>query len=221
MADILTLPEFRIAQGTDPTDTRNDAQWSQWLPFVSAAIRSFTERDFGSPNVTEQRTFDYDGSGFLDIDDASVITAVTLAYTYSSDIVLAAEEWTARPNKRDDSPVFYYIALPAYVGATPFGSPEMGFERNLDVYARERAGLTLPSMVKVDGTWGWPTIPGDVKMAAIWAMEEWISRPSGEALTSEAIEGWSRAWGTRGPGSAASALPARSLDILAAYAKFH
>jgi hypothetical protein len=220
MADILTLAEFRTAMGTDPTDTRHDAQWTQWLGFVSAAIRSFTERDFGSPNVTEQRTFDYDGSGFLDIDDASVITAVTLAYLYSAEITLSSDEWIARPNRRDDSPVFYYIAMPAYVGGT-FGSPEMGFERNLDVYARERAGLVMPSMVKVDGTWGWPTIPGDVKMAAIWTMQEWISRPSGEALSSEAIEGWSRAWGGRGNAAAAAALPSRSLDILAAYTKLH
>jgi hypothetical protein len=220
MADILTLAEFRVAQGTDPTDTRNDAQWTQWLSFVSAAIRSLTERDFGAPIVTEQRTFEYDGSGYLDIDDASAITAVTLSYPYSADIILSADEWTAKPTRRDDAPVFWYIAMPGYVGATA-GSPEMGFERNLDVYARERAGLVTPSLVKVDATWGWPVIPGDVKMAAIWTMQEWISRPSGEGLTSEAIEGWSRSWAGRGGTSAAAlAVPARALDILANYTKF-
>lgn len=211
LADLITLAEYRVAAGYDPTNTYDDAKISQWIPFASESIRSFTERDFGAPVVTEQRTFEYDGSGFLDIDDAAEITDVTV-----DDVSLSSDEWSAEPGRRDDAPVFTYIRLPCYIGWTS-GSPEMGFERNLDVYYRERNLYQLPSLIKVTGTWGWSFIPGDIKMSAIWTLQEWLSRPSGEGLSSEAIEGWSRAWG--GTANAAMAIPARARDILATYSK--
>lgn len=219
MADLITLAYYRTAAGIDPTDTRDDARITQWIPAVSNIIRAFTERDFGAPAVTEERIFEYDGSGYLDIDDAASITAVKLVYPLATDITLESTDWTAKPARRDDSPVFTYIVMPGYVGATA-GSPEMGFTRNLDVYARERGSYALPANVKVTGTWGWPTVPEAVQQAAVWTLDEWRSRPSGEGLTAESIEGWSRAWGTRQGASAASlAIPARARDILAAYAK--
>lgn len=218
--DLVTLAEYRIAAGIDPTDTRDDARISMWIPFVSQAIRSFTERDFGAMTVTEQREFEYDGSGYLDIDDAAGIQQVAVSYPGGApDVILDTDEWTAKPQRRDDAPVYYYIELPSYVGAVG-GSPEMGFGRNLDVYYRERRNWGLPRTVKVTATWGWPVIPGDIKMAAIWTLQEWMARPSGEGLTAEAIEGWSRTWGVRGGGAAAAlAIPQRARDILVNYAK--
>jgi hypothetical protein len=218
-ADLLTLAEYKTAAGIGVTDTRQDAKITQWIPWMSQAIRAFTERDFGAGSVTEERIYEYDGSGYLDIDDAATITAVSFTYISAPDIVLSVDEWAAKPERRDDAPVYQWILLPGYAGGM-YGSPEMGFTRNLDVFYRENRNWPLPSKVKVNGTWGWPVIPGDIKMAAVWTMQEWISRPSGEGLTAEAIEGWSRTWGTKAGGSAAAlAIPERARDILANYAR--
>lgn len=219
MADLITLDYYRTAAGTDDTDTRDDARIEQWIPAVSNMIRAFTERDFGTEAVTEERTFEYDGSGYLDIDDATEIDSVALVYPLATDITLESTDWTAKPQRRDDAPVYTYLVMPGYVGATS-GSPEMGFTRNLDVYARERGSYALPSTVKVTGTWGWPDVPEAVQQAAVWTIDEWLSRPTGEGLTAESIEGWSRAWGTRqGASAAALAIPARSRDVLANFAR--
>lgn len=218
MADLLTLAEYRTATGVDLTDTRYDARVTQWLPWASQAIRNFTERDFGAPTVIEERTFEYDGSGYLDIDDAFSISQVSFAYPNSPDIILTVDDWSPKPERRDDAPVYQYILMPGYVGQS-WGSSEMGFTRNLDVYFRERGAWGLTTKVKVTATWGWPDIPGDIKMAMVWTIQEWLARPSGESVTAEAIEGWSRSWGGRGVAASAYAIPQRARDILVNYAK--
>lgn len=219
MPDLITLEEFRAATGRSVTDTRDDARFTQLIPFVSAAIRSFTERDFAAPIVTEERVFEYDGSGFLDIDDASDVQSVALTYpnTGVADHVLPATDWTPKPQRRDDAPVYHYIALGR--GWTA-GSPEMGFERNLDVWAREHPYGVSSALVKVTATWGWPVVPGDVKVATIWTMQAWLTRPSGQGVTSEAIEGWSRSWGSRDASTARLAIPDEARDLLVSYAKW-
>lgn len=218
MADLLTLDEYRLIAGVDPTDTRPDTQIEAWLPLVSAAVRSLTERDFGSAIVTESRTFEYDGSGYLDIDDASEIEKVTFNYPGGVTIDLDPDSYTPKPTRRDDSPVYHYIEIPPYAGWMG-GSPEMGFKRNLDIYAREANNWRPTQRVTVLGTWGWPTVPPDVKMAAVWTLQEWYARPRGDGLTSESIEGWSRSWGGRSGEGISMAVPARARDILMNYAK--
>lgn len=217
-SDLITLAELRSKLGVHVTDTRKDALYESMIPAASAAIRSFTERDFGAPTVTEERTFEYDGSGYLDIDDAAEVTQVAFVNPLTADLVLDSDLWQPKPSRRDDAPVYYYVIIgsPGSVG-----SPEMGFARNLDVYAREGRLPGLTATAKVTATWGWPTVPEDVKMAATWTIREWLDRPSGDALTAEAIEGWSRTWGGRGGagGAAALAIPARARDLLANYAK--
>lgn len=218
---LITLDEFRAIQGIDPTYTVDDIRYLALLGPVSDAIRSYTERDFGLPVVTEQRTYEYDGSGFLDIDDASDVTDVTLAYPYGApDITLSGDEWRPMPARRADSQIYTYISMPGYVGHVPGMDPEMGFTWNLDVYARERGRWALPSNVKVTGTWGWLSIPSDVKMAAAWVLQSWVTRPTSDGLSSEAIEGWSRSWGSRsGSSAAALAIPEPVHDLLARYSK--
>ncbi len=220
-SDILTLEEYRAALGMDITYTLQDDRFTALIPFVSDAIRSFTERDFGAPTVTEDRLFEYDGSGYLDIDDASEIQSV--AYTYPNsgvnDLPLTERDWTPRPQWRDDSQVYYYIAIHggwAFAGV----SPEMGFERNLDVWVREHGFAGGGGQVRVTATWGWPTVPGAVKMAAIWTMQAWLSRPQGQGLTAEAIEGWSRSWGNNANNSQPRlAIPDEARDLLVQFSK--
>lgn len=216
--DLVTLSEVKAVLGKDPMDTRDDAKLTALIPYVSDAVRTFTERDFGAPTITEARTYEYDGSGFLDIDDASAITEVRMLVPNGTDVVLTPETWTAAPARRDDAPMYSYIRMPI-LGSWGI-SPAMGFTYNLDVYAAERGGLWT-SNVQVTGTWGWATVPGDIKLAAIWTLQEWSSKAASEGLTAEAIEGYSRSWGGRNAGGTAQALaiPNRARDILAAYSK--
>lgn len=220
MADLVTLSEVRAILGIDPTNTRDDAAYTALIPGASDLIKSYTERSFGDSVVTEERTFDYDGSGYLDIDDATDITLVKLAYPYGApDITLTTDDWKPMPSRRADAPVYTYIDMPAYVGAV-WGSPEMGFANNLDVYARERGSYGIPPRIKVTGTWGWTTVPEDIKLAAAWLVQSIKSRPISDGLSSEAIEGWSRSWGMRAGSSAASlAIPEPVRDILARYSR--
>lgn len=219
MADLLTLAEYRALAGYETSDTSDDGKISQRLDAVSQAIRAFTERDFGASSVTEQRTYEYDGSGYLDIDDAATISAVAATYG-GTDVVLDSEMWQPKPERRDDAPIYQYILLPPFLGGS-LQSPEMGFARNLDVYYREHRVWGFPSKIKVTATWGWPVIPSDVKLAAYWTLREWLERDSGEGLQAEAIEGWSRSWGRSGEVAVAMAIPPRARDILANYAKLN
>jgi len=219
-APLITLAELRLGLGIDPTDTRNDTKYDAWISYVTDAIKSFTERDFGAPTVTEIRTFEYDGSGFLDIDDASAITDVTLSFPTGTDVLLPTTDWIAKPQRRDDSPVYSYINLPCWAGQG-YGSPEMGFMYNLDVYVRDHPYGVWSPTVKVTATWGWPVVPGDVKQAAIWTIEEWEARSSGEGVSAEAIAGWSRSWGSKSGATSAMALSSRAMDLLARYTKMN
>lgn len=218
-ADLLTLAELRTFLGIDPTDTRDDAMYEAMIPAVSQVIRNYTGRDFGAETVTEERTFDYDGSGFLDIDDADEITQVAFVVPNSTDYVLDADAWRPMPVRRDDAPVYTYISIyTSYPWA--LGSPQMGFTRNLDVIAAEGRLGGWTSLAKVTGTWGWPDVPVDVKMAAYWTIKDWKNSASAEGLTAEAIEGFSRSWGGRAGGSGPSlAIPNKARDILANYQK--
>lgn len=220
MADLLTLNELKAMLNIDPTDTRKDAMYSAVIPPASDAIRAWTERDFGAAMVTEMREFDYDGSGYLDIDDAAAITEVAFTVPHGTDIVLDADEWRAQPSRRDDSPVFWYVYMPGRVGPVA-ASPEMGFARNMDVYAAEGRYTSIPSIAKVTGQWGWPDVPGAVKLATVWTIVDWTSKPDAENLTSEAIAGYARSWGRNSAGglTQAMAIPNKARDILAQYQK--
>jgi hypothetical protein len=218
---LITLDEYRVRAGYDPTDTRDDEQIKVLIKAASAAVVSFTERDFGVDSVTEERTYPYDGDGFLDIDDASLVTDVKLVVPHADDYLLSTDDWTAAPARRDDSPVYYYIVLPRYAGGLGF-SPAMGFTRNLDVLAAEgRLGYPTSVSMKVTATWGWPDVPDDVKLAVVWTIQDWMSRSDqgSEALTAEAIADFSRSWGGRSGGTQmpALAIPNRARDILSAY----
>src|SRR4051794_16344305 len=109
MADLITLESLRNLLGYDVTDTRDDLRYTALIPLASQAVRSYTERDFGAPLVTEERTFEYDGSGYLDVDDADAITAVKIVVPHSTDFEVSEDAWVPLPRRRDDSPVYQYI----------------------------------------------------------------------------------------------------------------
>jgi len=205
--------------GIAVTNVRNDPKFEALLPAVNKAILSYSGRDFTtSPPVTEERIYQYDHSGMLDIDDAVSITSVTVTVPWGADYTLREDEYLAQPPRRDDSPVFWYIYIPGFALGS---SPEMGFTRNADVSYEEGRWRAVPSTVKVVASWGWAAIPEDVKMAAKWTLDDWVARRPETAAPAEAIESFSRSFGGIGrQGEALSmAIPYRSRDLLAAYTK--
>lgn len=219
MASILTLTEYKTLSNIASTNTKKDAEYKAMLPAVTQAILSYSGRDFSTDPVTEERSYEYDMSGYMDIDDATDITAVKITVPWGADITLdSAWDWYPQPARRDDNSVYWYLAIPGW-SAGP-ASPEMGFKQNFDVLAREGRWGSRPTTVKVTGTWGWPSVPDDVKIAAKWTLDDWVARRPETAAPAEAIESYSRNFGTVRIGESLSlAIPYRARDLLAAYTK--
>lgn len=218
MADILTLDEYKALSNI--TNTTRDVQYAALLPGVNKAILGYTGRDFGAPQVTEERTYAYDFSGMLDIDDASAITQVSGVVPNASDYVLPPESWVASPQRRDDAEVYWYISFPAL--ALGF-SPAMGFMRNLDLLYSEGRLDPQYAQMKVTATWGWPVVPDDVKVAAKWTLDDWVARRPETAAPAESIESYSR--GSLGVSNLSEAvawgIPMRARDLLSPYTKIN
>lgn len=212
---LLTLSEYKALMGIGVTDTRDDVQISALLETASVAVETYTGRDFDQTNgAATTRTYLYDGSGFLDVDDCSAVTAVSVVYPNAATFVLDGSEYSAMP---DRGSVVYYLVIHSAIGAGG-GSPEMGFQWNLDNY--HRPGGTKQPSVSVTAVWGWPSVPVDVKLATSLTISELISAANsgrGEGLSAEAIEGWSRSYGSRSAAAPALAIPNRARDLLAAY----
>lgn len=220
MADLITLSEYKELLGLDPQTAPDDAQVTGLLPAASRSIRKYTDRNFEIAATPATRTFQYEGDGFLEIDDATTITAVTSDLGYTGQTYpLDATEYTAMPYREsaDDDP-HYYVLVSSY--RLP-ASPEMGFERNLDTLG------VLPQLptINVTATWGWPIIPADVKLATAITVQGLLKSTanaagSGGALTSEAIAGYARSWQPPDPNSLL-AIPNRARDLLLPYQRVY
>lgn len=214
---LIDLATYKSLTGVDPTYTTDDVQIAAILEGASQAVEAFTGRTFVvSTGVSTPRTYQYDGSGFLDIDDCTAVTGIEINIPNAPNYVMQTAEWTAMP---DNGVVFYYVIL--HGGPNVFGiSPQMGFTYNLDRY--DGFPSVKPSTVSVTATWGWPAIPDAVKLAVALTVSEFVSASSsgrGEGLTAEAIADWSRSWGTRTGGSVALAIPNRARDLLAPFTR--
>lgn len=197
---LITLEQLKHALGIDLTDTSRDARLSQAIDNASAAIETYTDRDFATTEVVETRTFSYDGSGVLDIDDceAGSITAVSI-----DGVAQNSTAWMAQPDRR--TPVHYWLQLTPYGGI----SPEMGFTYNLDtLYGKTR---WRPRVVTVTARWGWPVVPADVQQAALWTAAALAESP--KPYISQSFESYSVSLET----PLVDAIPARARALLDPY----
>ena len=214
---LIELAEYKAFMGIQSGDTRNDPQINALLEAASRAVISYTGRNFEPAEGSSTRTYLYDGSGFLDIDDCTDITSVEVATPNATTQALSENEYTVMPSGGE---VSHYLIL--HGGVSPYGiSPEMGFTYNLDTYPM--IALKQPT-VQVTATWGWEEVPQDVKLATALTVSEVLSGTSGghgEGLTAEAIEGWSRAWGSRQGGMTALMIPNRARDLLVNYQRMY
>lgn len=195
---ILTEAEYENLYG--PIDT---TKFTQLMPWVQVAVRNYSHRAFGEETSgPSERSFSYDGSGFCDIDDCSAITQVKVGT-----LVVPTTQWVAKPEPWAGEAAHAYW----WVENLPLGaerSSEMGFLQNWDIF-----GVPTNERVYVTATWGWPTIPGDVKMAAAWTLNAWIEVPG--AFVSESIEGYSRTVSL--PSGLRDAIPSRAQALLESY----
>lgn len=214
MADLITLPRLKTAMGyAQPSAVHpDDPKLTAAIAGASAMIRNYTGLKFevASGSVATTRSFEYDGSGYLDIDEAQTITTVVSKSGYTTvpttPMSLSVDEWGAYPL---NLPVKLWLRLAeAYYGRGI--SPEMGFTYNLDTLAYKYP--FKPNIIDVTAIWGWPAIPEDIQQAAIWTAVSINESP--KPYASEAIENYSR---TRGPGDTDEAIPIRAQVILDSY----
>ena len=213
MADLTTLIRVKTLLG-DPNPSvpaPGDARLSQTIAAASDLVRNYTQRTFEvtAPGaVPTPRLFEYDGSGFLDIDDCQSIAGITVSggYTGSPTYTLTVDEWASYPL---NSPVKAWLRLPYNQWGVGI-SPEMGFTYNLDTLWYK--GSMRPNVVTVTGLWGWPVIPDDVQQAVAWVAISLDDSP--HPYQSESIENYSR---TLGSEAGSEAIPDRAKAALTPY----
>jgi hypothetical protein len=214
MDPLITLTDLKAAAGIPNPSAANpiDAKFTLALNAASTLIRAYTGLRFeaASGSISSVRQFEYDGSGYLDIDEVQNVSAIThtAGYTGSLTQSLTSDEWVGYPL---NFPVKLWLTLPRGIYGRGI-SPEMGFTYNLDTYSGYGAGAFKPTLVSVTGVWGWPEIPADVQQAAIWTAMSIAESP--RPYTQESIEGYSR---TRGAGVVHDAIPERAQLALLPY----
>jgi len=211
---LLTLTEYKLMLGINPTLTTHDAQIEALIPAASNAVQKYVDRRFEAAASPAARTFAYDGSGFLDTDDFTDLqeVAASAPFTGGQPMPLGEEAFTAMPYREteDDDPHYYIVFHSPLAGF----SPEMGFKNNLDNYE----GPPAPLIVTITASWGWPAVPDDVKLATAWTVQDAVSKPSNSDLRAEAIEGYSRSY-QNADAARILAVPNRARDILSNYAR--
>jgi hypothetical protein len=207
--DLITLErlldfENKVLADLEPQEVR---KFEDAISAASAAVRAYTDRDFtlNSSGVATARSFEYDDSGYIDIDDAASVTSVRILLPYNApSIIMGTEQWQALPfdGPVKDNLILYY---PQFAHGM---SPEMGFTWNLDTYDY-RGGP--PPVVEVTAVWGWAEIPDDVEMATVWIASAFSE--DDRSITSENIDSYGRSYSTAPP----SAIPLRARDLLDQY----
>ena len=210
---LITLAEYKSLTGVASGNTRDDDHITALLEAASRAIQSYVDRKFDVALFAGDRTYLYDGSGFLDIDDCTSVTSISVASQIpgGTATILDPSDYTAMPFREttDDDPHYYVVF---HSDATAPYSPQMGFKNNLDTIDP----TVRPVVITITATWGWGSIPQDVKLAAAFTIEDMINKPENDDMRAEAISGYSRAWGAT-PTTDSLALPSRARDLLAAY----
>lgn len=155
---IMTLADYNARRELVEASPERDEATEAALAAAEDAVLQHTGRDFTQPAGAETRSYVYDGSGILEVDDFTNATAVTI------DGASQIGGWTAGPR---EGATFYWIDF----GGVRRESPEMGFSRNLDTIA-PRTGR-YRSTVNLTAEFGWPAAaPPSIKQAVTWLTDE-------------------------------------------------
>ena len=166
---LTTLQKYKAA--IQDTSSDNDLLHVESLEAASDVVRDYCDRDFGAAIVNETRSYMYDGSGVLEIDDATDVDSVTIA---PSSTPLPAGSWRADVEGPAGVP-YSFIWMPVYNTRV---SGEMGFMYNLDVYlASLPPNQPVDLTVNVTADYGYPDVPNAVQRAAIWIASSFEQDP--------------------------------------------
>jgi hypothetical protein len=208
MADLITLSDLKTALGGDAT-AYSDAQLTSAIQDASAIVRDYTGRNFGAADAPATITYRYDGSGWLTIDDASVITQVQLdGQTLTENI-----EYIIGPDRgfltydEQESAVYEWIELPQFRQI----DPEMGFMYNLDTLWWKARPVHF---VTVTGTFGWQTVPLPVKRATVLVIRSILDDK--RQVVSEQIDSYSQTYSAQDT----EAISVKAKSLLDPYRKF-
>lgn len=209
---LVTLSKYKTA--IKETSSSNDQFHQDALDDASAAVAAYTDRDLGVATATADRTFFYDGSGFLEIDDASAVNSVRFDTQATA---LDSATWEAFRDGPAGVP-YSYLVLPG-----PYRvSGEMGFTYNLDQWLARSGGFNQETRVIVNATWGWATVPNDIQRATIWTASayEAMSESAGGTMSSHSVADVSTSYVFNAAASnpdAQSDIPPRAKAILEQY----
>lgn len=208
-ADLITLERLldalnKVQTDLEPQEVR---KYQASIRGASTAVRAYTDRDFtlNASRTAKVRTFEYDESGYIDIDDAQTVSSVRIVFPYGGlPMSLTVDQWTALPY---EGPVYdnLIVYAPVFQGM----SREMGFTWNYDTYDGPSGGP--PPAVEVTAVWGWAEIPEDIQQATVWTAAAFAE--DARQVTSESIDSFSRSMNTLAP----SALPLRARELLDQY----
>lgn len=209
-ADLISIDRLLDALNKLPADMEPQEidKYTASIRSASAAVRAYTDRDFSlnESGIATTRTFEYDDSGYIDIDDAISVASIQVVFPSGGfPVTLTTTQWRALPY---DAPVKDNIIL--YSPTFLAGSRQMGFTYNLDTYEGYGAA---PPLVEVTAVWGWPEIPEDVQQATVWTAAAFAE--DARQITSESIDSFSRSMNVLAP----TALPMRARDLLDQYRK--
>lgn len=214
---LVTLTDYKRAIGE--TNAANDTFHQDALDAATSAVLNYTDRDFGTALAVGNKSYWYNGSGILDIDDADTVNTVT----FQNSTALPGEAWIAKTEGPPTVVVYTYLELPVIDwGARSVESfAVMGFTRNLDQWLT-RNPTTREINTTVNANFGWPTVPKDVQRATIWTARDFeeISPTGGEGgdLASESIAEVSRAWfSAQSQAPSEEAIPSRARGLLDVY----
>lgn len=167
MADLTTLASVREhLQISDAADTDQDALINTLIDAASAKIADYAQREFASDAVGEvSRDFRYNGRGVLSLApyDLRTLTSVKIDVDGANPVplTLTADDYRTLPLSKRDG-VWHSLQL-----------------RGLDVASRS-SDTTYENfrVVRVTGTWGYPTIPAAVKSACNITVAYWLRETS-------------------------------------------
>lgn len=186
MSAILTLTEYKARRQLTDTDAPRDAAIEFAIESAEDDILTYTGRNFTTAPTAETKTYAYDGTGILEVDDFETLISVS-----TSEFTLDASQFSTGPR---EGPTFYWLDFTASKGFPSYSAGQMGFTRNMDVYFQRHfepygdCGLRFLS-VNITATFGWPGgAPAGVRQAATWLAGEFV-RTTGDVgnLQSESI----------------------------------
>jgi hypothetical protein len=173
----LSLEEYKTLRKITTTDSVRDAQLELAIEIAEDVVEDYTKRDFRTEPTPMTKKYRYDGAGVIDIDDCSEITEIVLGHR-----PLAPDlDVIAGPSR---GPIFYWLEFAGLGPMSSLSAREMGFTSNLDTLHPRRILL----FVEVTANFGWPRnkIPGSIKQAAIWLVDDFATtKPSASGAATQ------------------------------------